>query len=94
MSATTSQRGVVRVEHIMGMPIVVDVRDVDDEAALEPVFDWFREVDARFSTYKDDSEISLLNRGETRVDLTATEFSLLRFFTRRPRPSLRPRRRP
>jgi FAD:protein FMN transferase len=64
MSATTSQRGVVRVEHIMGMPIVVDVRDVDDEAALEPVFDWFREVDARFSTYKDDSEISLLNRGE------------------------------
>jgi hypothetical protein len=25
----------------MGMPIVVDVRDVDYEAALEPLFDWF-----------------------------------------------------
>ena len=27
-------------------------------------FDWFREVDAVFSTYKDDSEISRLNRDE------------------------------
>jgi FAD:protein FMN transferase len=56
----------VRVEQIMGMPIVVDVRDVDDAAALEPVFDWFLWVDATFSTYKDDSEISRLNRGELR----------------------------
>jgi FAD:protein FMN transferase len=47
----------------MGMPIVVDVRDVDDAAALEPVFDWFRTVDRRFSTYRADSEISRLNRG-------------------------------
>ena len=53
-----------RVEQIMGMPIVVDVRDVDDAAALEPLFDWFRVVDARFSTYRGDSEISRLNRGE------------------------------
>jgi len=57
-------RGVARVEHVMGMPIVVDVRDVDDEAALEPLFDWFRVVDRRFSTYRDDSEISRLNRGD------------------------------
>lgn len=48
----------------MGMPIVVDVRDVDDAAALEPLFDWFRFVDRTFSTYIDDSEISRLNRGE------------------------------
>ena len=63
-SPTRSAIGVTRVEHIMGMPIVVDVRDVDDAAALEPLFDWFRLVDATFSTYKDDSEISRLNRGE------------------------------
>ncbi|MDX6488614.1 MAG: FAD:protein transferase [Gaiellaceae bacterium] len=57
------------VEHVMGMPIVVDVRD---EGAVEPVvdevFDWFREVDARFSTYKEDSEISRLNRGELALE--------------------------
>jgi thiamine biosynthesis lipoprotein len=54
----------VRVEQIMGMPIVVDVRDVDDGAALEPIFDWFRWVDDTFSTYKEQSEISRLARGE------------------------------
>jgi FAD:protein FMN transferase len=57
-------RGVDRVEHIMGMPIVVDVRDVDDGAELEPLFDWFRLVDCTFSTYRPDSAISRLNRGE------------------------------
>jgi thiamine biosynthesis lipoprotein len=53
-----------RVEQIMGMPILVDVRDTDDASAAEPLFDWFREVDERFSTYKRDSEISRLNRGD------------------------------
>jgi thiamine biosynthesis lipoprotein len=61
--------GARRVEQIMGMPIVVDVRDecVDDEV-LDAVFDWFRWVDATFSTYKDDSEISRLNRGELSLE--------------------------
>jgi FAD:protein FMN transferase len=53
----------VAVEQIMGMPIVVDARDADG-AAVARVFDWFRFVDATFSTYKDDSQISRLNRGE------------------------------
>jgi len=67
-AATRAQTvGVTRVEHIMGMPIVVDVRDVDDEAALEPIFDWLRWVDRTFSTYSDQSEISKLNRGELRL---------------------------
>jgi thiamine biosynthesis lipoprotein len=57
--------GVRRVEHLMGMPIVVDVRDEDvDECVLDAMYDWLRWVDATFSTYKDDSEISRLNRGE------------------------------
>jgi len=50
-----------RVEHVMGMPIVVAVRDGD---VPDAVFDWFRHVDATFSTFKDDSEISRLRRGE------------------------------
>jgi len=49
----------------MGMPILVDVRDDPaDEPALDRLFDWLRLVDATFSTYKEDSEISRLNRGE------------------------------
>ena len=53
----------------MGMPIVVDVRDEDvDDATLDRVFDWLRHVDATFSTYKDDSEISRINRGELALD--------------------------
>jgi FAD:protein FMN transferase len=60
--------GVRRVEHVMGMPIVVDVRDEDvDEARLDHVFGWFRWVDATFSTYKEDSEICRLARGEISV---------------------------
>ena len=59
--------GVRRVEHIMGLPIVVDVRDDNESGpALEQLFDWLRWVDTTFSTYKDDSEISRINRGELR----------------------------
>jgi thiamine biosynthesis lipoprotein len=51
-----------RVEHIMGMPIVVAVRDAD--AVPEEVFDWFRHVDETFSPFKEDSEVSRIRRGE------------------------------
>jgi thiamine biosynthesis lipoprotein len=51
----------------MGMPITVDVRDACPEAVLDELFDWFREVDERFSTYKETSEISRLNRDELAV---------------------------
>jgi thiamine biosynthesis lipoprotein len=53
-----------RVEQVMGMPVVVDVRDRVPEAALDEVFDWFRQVDARFSPYRADSDVSRLGRGE------------------------------
>jgi thiamine biosynthesis lipoprotein len=59
---------VVRVEHIMGLPIVLDVRDGVEDDVAERVFDWLRWVDATFSTYKADSEISRLNRGELAVE--------------------------
>ena len=63
--------GIRRVEHIMGMPIVLDVRDEHiDAGVLDGMFDWLRWVDATFSTYKDDSEISRLNRGELALEHT------------------------
>jgi thiamine biosynthesis lipoprotein len=53
----------------MGMPIVVEIRDDGDhEPVLDEVFDWFRQVDERFSTYREESEISRVNRGELALD--------------------------
>jgi thiamine biosynthesis lipoprotein len=61
--------GVRRVEHIMGMPIIVDIRDEDVVADdLDAVFEWFTWVDLTFSTFKPESEISLLSRGELRLE--------------------------
>ena len=60
-----------RLEHIMGMPIGVDVCDSDIEAkTVDRVYQWLRFVDATFSTYKEDSEISRLNRGELALEQT------------------------
>ena len=51
------------VRHIMGMPIGIDLGDADG-VDVEPAFAWLEEVDAIFSTYREDSEISRLDRGE------------------------------
>jgi len=45
------------VEHIMGLPISIDLGD-DVPAAAEQAFDWLREADERFSPFKVDSEVS------------------------------------
>lgn len=53
---------------LMGMPITVEIADASatpDE--LAQVFAYFAWVDATFSTYKEDSEISKINRGELSV---------------------------
>ena len=46
---------------IMGMPITIDAANPDAVAAA---FAWFEEVDARFSPFKPESEVSALNRCE------------------------------
>ncbi|UJW30839.1 FAD:protein FMN transferase [Saccharothrix sp. AJ9571] len=62
-----------RVEHIMGFPISVDIRATTSPlgSAVDHAFDWLREVDARFSPFRADSEVSRLNRAE----LTPAELS-------------------
>src|SRR3954452_14435857 len=50
----------------MGMPIGIDLAGGED-IDVEPAFAWLREVDATFSTYRDDSDISRLDRGEITV---------------------------
>ncbi|MET7730569.1 FAD:protein FMN transferase [Streptomyces sp. NPDC005402] len=54
-----------RVEHVMGFPVSLRVDDEHlPESAADAVFAWLREVDARFSPFKEDSEVSRYDRGE------------------------------
>jgi thiamine biosynthesis lipoprotein len=49
----------------MGMPVIVEVCDSGfEETVLDRVFAWLRFVDEKFSTYRYDSDICKLNRGE------------------------------
>ena len=48
----------------MGMPITVEIVGGDNgEAVVQAVFDYFTAVDRKYSTYKQDSEISRINQG-------------------------------
>src|SRR6202171_2918286 len=50
---------------LMGMPITIEVLDPTvTQEDLDKVFAYFVSVDDTFSTYKDTSEISKINRGE------------------------------
>ena len=69
MSVTSTLPGVRRVEHVMGMPIVVDIRDDDvDDRVVGGLFAWFEWVDETFSTYKEASEISRLGNAELALE--------------------------
>ncbi|MDR6980029.1 thiamine biosynthesis lipoprotein [Streptomyces sp. 3330] len=58
-----------RVEHVMGFPVSLRVDDpVVPDGTGDAVFAWLREVDARFSPYKADSEVSRYGRGELPAD--------------------------
>jgi thiamine biosynthesis lipoprotein len=48
---------------LMGMPITVEIVDPAPVRLMEDLFDYFASVDARFSTFKPDSEISAINQG-------------------------------
>lgn len=57
---------------IMGMPVTISI--VDSSASTKDttaVFDYFRKIDEQFSTYKQTSEISAINKGE----ITSKQYS-------------------
>lgn len=63
----------VWVEEIMGMPVSIHVRSrgarpgPGAEHAVQGCFDELREIDRVFSTYRDDSHISRIRRGELSI---------------------------
>jgi thiamine biosynthesis lipoprotein len=56
-----------RVEEMWGTVITVDVRDHVDERAVDDCYTWFARVDDLFSTWRDDTEIMQIGRGELAV---------------------------
>jgi len=53
-----------RTRIIMGMPISIEIADAHvDQAAFDAAFTYFEYVDATFSPFKFDSELSKINRG-------------------------------
>ena len=68
-----------RVEQVMGLPISLDLRDDGDfTEAADEAFAWLREVDARFSPFKEDSEVRRYDRGELpAADLSAELLEVL-----------------
>jgi len=59
---------------IMGMPVRVNLADdFAKEKDIEEVFDYFWLIDERFSTYKDGSEISKINKGLLKLNEASEE---------------------
>ncbi|HEX3540785.1 MAG TPA: FAD:protein FMN transferase, partial [Acidimicrobiales bacterium] len=72
--ATARRQPAVRVEACMGTVFTIDIRDPAPAADGDPwrlaigeVVAWLHHVDAVFSTYQPDSDISRLQRGEVSV---------------------------
>jgi thiamine biosynthesis lipoprotein len=49
---------------VWGTVVRIEVRDAFDPRALDDVWSWFDRVDERFSTWRPDSEVARLARGE------------------------------
>ena len=74
----------------MGMPITVEIADGERSrksgiaattqgAAIEEVFEYFKHIDEKFSTYKDTSEITAINKNE--IDRTHWSEEMQLIFT-------------
>ena len=67
---------------LMGMPITIEIIDPHaSDATLEQecdkIFEYFRSVDERFSTYKETSEITAINRGTLAADKWSPDMKLI-----------------
>lgn len=58
---------------LMGMPVSVDVAGGAEARLIGAVYDYLEAVDRRFSTYKPDSEISAINRGDVETGEASAE---------------------
>jgi thiamine biosynthesis lipoprotein len=52
---------------LMGMPVTLDIAGASEGELIETVYGYFDQIDRRFSTYRCDSEITAINRGDVPV---------------------------
>jgi len=62
-----------RIEEQWGTAITLEAPDDIDEAVLDACFAWFQRVDDLFSTWRDDTEIMRIARGDLGVDTASAE---------------------
>ena len=73
-AATSDHPRTVHVEHCMGTVFTIDIRDSGDwTAPIAAVCKWLHHVDSVFSTYRPDTDISRIRRGELPLDAAASE---------------------
>ena len=58
---------------LMGMPITLEVIDAPASDIFDAVFAYFEYVDRTFSTYKEDSQISRINRQELAIEQASAD---------------------
>ena len=59
---------------LMNMPIIIEVADaVSDASVFEEAFSYFKDVDKRFSAYKETSEINNINNGKIGIEESSAE---------------------
>ena len=58
---------------LMGMPITLEVVDASTTDIFDTVFAYFEYVDQKFSTYKEDSEISRINRRDLSIEQASAD---------------------
>lgn len=57
----------------MGMPISIDIPNCDDKTIFNEAFERLKQIDKRFSTYKQDSEVSKYKNGELKEEELSKE---------------------
>jgi FAD:protein FMN transferase len=63
---------------LMGMPVILEVVDPwVTSKTFDAIFDYFGYVDRKFSTYKRDSEISLINRQELSLNQASEDMQTI-----------------
>ncbi|MCU1355684.1 MAG: thiamine biosynthesis protein [Acidimicrobiales bacterium] len=61
------------VQHVMGTAFGITVDDTVGPEGVDDAFAWLHHVDATFSTYRSDSEISRIDRGELDLDAASPD---------------------
>jgi thiamine biosynthesis lipoprotein len=63
---------------LMGMPVTIEIVDtIVAQQDMDRIYGYFEYVDAKFSTYKETSEISQINRGELTIEQASHDMQLV-----------------